>query len=85
MSALAHARRAVSAWAGGDPARAERHLARARAEARTARRRERQIVEIVALALAGNSQRAAGLALEHAVAFPDDAELLAPVSCGSAR
>ena len=42
-------------------------------------RRERQVVEIAALVVAGDQERAAGLALEHIVEFPDDAELLARV------
>lgn len=43
-------------------------------------RRERQVVQIASLALAGERARAAGLTLEHAAEFPDDAELLARVA-----
>ena len=46
-------------------------------QTRTNARRERQIVEIAALAATGNALRATGLALEHAREFPSDAELLA--------
>jgi hypothetical protein len=45
--------------------------------ARPASRRDRQILEIAALIAAGHHERAAGLALEHAAEFADDADLLA--------
>jgi hypothetical protein len=47
-------------------------------------RRYRQVVEIAALVVAGDRERAAGLALEHAAEFPGDGELLAHV-IGSSR
>jgi hypothetical protein len=40
-------------------------------------RRDRQLVEIAALMVAGESERARGLTFEHGAEFPDDAELLA--------
>jgi hypothetical protein len=43
-------------------------------------RRHRQLAEIAALVAAGRHERAAGLALEHAAEYPDDAERLAPVT-----
>ncbi len=43
-------------------------------------RRERQVVQIAALTVAGDVARAAGLRLEHAAEFPDDVGLLAQVS-----
>ncbi len=47
-------------------------------------RRERQVVQITALTRAGDAARAAGLMLEHATEFPDDAGLLARLT-GDAR
>ena len=38
------------------------------------------MVEIEALVVAGDRDRAAGLALEHTAEFPEDAELLARVT-----
>jgi len=68
---------AVMAAHGGDHDTAGRHLARAQAPPRPTARRERQVVEIAALVVAGHGARAAGLALEHTAEFPADAELLA--------
>ena len=42
----------------------------------TCARRDRQLHQIAALVAAGAHQRAAGLALEHLVCFPQDAEAL---------
>ena len=80
MNAIVRAILAVTTAAGGDPATAQLHISRAQREARAAPRRERQVVEIAALTLAGGRARAAGLALEHAIEFPDDVELLARVA-----
>ena len=44
---------------------------------RSGTRRARQIAEITALVVAGDRERAAGLALEHLAEFPADAALLA--------
>src|SRR5262245_41845728 len=44
--------------------------------ARMAARRHRQVVEIAGLMIAGNIERAEGLALVHESEFPQDAQLL---------
>ena len=71
---------AVMAADGGDCATAQAHISCAQQDTRARARRERQIVEIAALAVAGDRTRAAGLALEHTAEFPGDAELLARVA-----
>jgi hypothetical protein len=76
MSAFEHALLAVLAADGGDTVTARGHIARAQQQTRTTARRERQVVEIAALAVTGQGTRAAGLALEHTKEFPSDAELL---------
>ena len=76
MSAIEQALLAVLATDGGDCTTAHGHLARAQQRSRITARRERQVVEIASLVVAGHRERAAGLALEHLVEFPDDAELL---------
>ena len=83
-NAIEHALLAIMAATGGDRATADAHLCRAQDDARASARRDRQIVEVAALVLAGNGARAAGLALEHAAEFPDDADLMARVA-GAAR
>ena len=80
MSAIEHALLAVLAADGGDTVTAQQHIARAQHRTRMTARRERQVVEIAALVVAGHRARAAGLALEHTVEFPGDAELLARVA-----
>jgi hypothetical protein len=65
---------------GGDSVTADGHISRAQQHTRATARRERQVVEIAALVVAGHRARAAGLALEHIVEFPGDAELLARVA-----
>ena len=85
MSAIEHALLAVMAADGDDAAAAQGHIACAQREARTTARRDRQVVEIAALVVAGDSQRAAGLALEHTAEFPDDVDLLACVAGSSRR
>ena len=75
MSAIEQALLAVLAADGGDCTTAHGHLARAQQRSRITARRERQVVEIASLVVAGHRERAAGLALEHLVEFPDDAEL----------
>lgn len=80
MSAIEHALVAVMAAEGGDRVTAQGHISRAQQQTRATARRERQVVEIAALVVAGNRARAAGLALEHTVEFPGDAELLARVA-----
>jgi hypothetical protein len=76
MNAIEHARSAVMAAQSGDITTARDQIARAQCHARTAARRERQLVQIAALAVAGQRDRAAGLTLEHAAEFPSDTALL---------
>jgi hypothetical protein len=76
MSAIEHALLAVLAADGGDAVTARGHIACAQQQTRTTARRERQVVEIAALAVTGHGTRAAGLALEHTREFPSDTELL---------
>ena len=80
MSAVEHALLAVMAAQDGDAVTANDHIARAQEHTHATARRERQVVEIAALIVAGDHQRAAGLALEHTSEFPDDAQLLARVA-----
>jgi hypothetical protein len=80
MTAIEHALLALIAAASGDAATAHEHLDRAQRYARATARRERQIVQIAALVIAGQLERAEGLSREHAVEFPSDTELLAHVS-----
>ncbi len=77
MNPATQAMLAVSAAGDGDVTAAQAHLSAARQRARSTSRRDRQIVQIAALVVAGHRTRAAGLALEHNVQFPDDAGLLA--------
>ena len=80
MSAIEHALLAVMAADDRDAATAQVHISCAQREARTTARRDRQVVQIAALVVAGDRRRAAGLTLEHTAEFPDDAELLARVT-----
>lgn len=80
MTAIACALLAVIAAGEGDAPAARAHISQAQHHARATARRERQVVEIAALVVAGDGERAAGLALEHAAAYPDDAGLLARVA-----
>jgi hypothetical protein len=80
MNAIEHVLLAVMAVHGDDPAAAQGHIARAQGLARANARRDRQIVEIATLIVAGDGERAAGLALEHTAEFPDDAALLARIT-----
>jgi hypothetical protein len=80
MSAIEQALLAVMAAQAGDHATAHDHLARAQQQTWAAARRERQLVQIAALAVAGDNGRAGGLALEHTAEFPADVELLARVA-----
>jgi hypothetical protein len=78
-NAIEHALRAVTAAEDGDAIAAQSHLACAQQQIRTTARRERQVVEIAALVIAGDRDRADGLTLEHLAVFPDDADLLSLV------
>jgi hypothetical protein len=71
------AHRAVVSARRGDVTGAAEHLRRARALGRSRTRRDRQLLQIAALIVAGDMQRAAGLALEHVAAFPHDADVAA--------
>jgi len=77
MNAMEHVRLAVMAAKRGESAAAQGHISRAQRYARSTARRERQVIEIAALVVAGDAERAAGLALEHTSEYPDDADLLA--------
>ena len=68
------------AVADGDTAAAQAHIAAAQRQARAAARRERQVVEIAALLVAGQRDRAAGLCCVHTAEFPDDEQLLLRVA-----
>jgi hypothetical protein len=74
--AIEHALLAVMAARGGDATTAAGHIACAQQEMRATARRERQVVEIAALVVVGDRDRAVGLTLEHTVEFPGDTELL---------
>lgn len=84
MDAIAHALLAVVAADDGDRPAAQAHIANAQRRARSTARRDRQIVEIAALVVAGDRARAAGLTLEHTAVFSEDVDLLARV-VGAAR
>jgi hypothetical protein len=84
INAIEHALLAVIAADRGDRAAAQGHISRAQQKARATARRERQIVEIAALVVANDADRAAGLTLEHNAEFPDDSELLGRISATSA-
>ena len=85
LSAIEHVLLAVSAAHDGDNIVATDHISRARQQTRTAARRERQVIEIAALVVAGDRSRAAGLALEHSTEFPEDANLLHRVTLTDRR
>lgn len=80
MNVIAYALLAVMAMDDGDSAVAQAHISSAQRHASTTARRDRQVVEIAALVVAGDRERAAGLALVHTAEFPDDADLLARVA-----
>ena len=73
---IADALLAVKAKVEGDSAAAQQHLLDAQRQSQSAVRRQRQVLEIARLVVDGATERAAGLALEHAAQFPHDAELL---------
>jgi hypothetical protein len=80
MSAIEQALLAVMAAEAGDPDGARAHISRAQRETRAAARRDRQLVEIASLVVAGAHDRSAGLALEHIAQFPADADLLVVIA-----
>jgi hypothetical protein len=63
---------AWQAWVGGDAAAAQPLARAANAAARGRPRRERQLVQIVQLAVDGDMDRASGLIAEHLAEFPGD-------------
>jgi len=80
LETTTHALLAVLAQDGGDADAARAHLAEAERRSRSTARRERQIVEIAGLVVAGRLARATDLALIHTAEYPDDVALLAPVT-----
>ena len=76
MNAIDHVLLALAADERGDTAAAQTHLCDARQQARQKARRERQIVEIASLVVAGAHERAVSLALMHTAEFTDDADVL---------
>ena len=80
MHPITQALLAVMAADEGDTAVATAHITAAQRHARQAARRDRQIVEIAALVVAGDRARAAGLALEHTAQFPEDVDVLERVA-----
>jgi len=72
------AAQAWQAWARGRVAAAHALARAAQAAVRHSSRRERQQVQVVALAVTGDLDRASGLASEHLAEFPGD-ELVAQV------
>lgn len=83
MSEIEQALLAVMAAGADDDAAAHGHIARAQQQIRARARRERQIVEIAALIVAEDRERAVGLALEHLAEFPEDGDLLARIAPAS--
>jgi hypothetical protein len=79
MHAIEHALFAILAANSGETTTALEQISCAQRYARATLRRERQIVQIAALVVNGQRERAAGLALEHVVQFPGDTELLTHV------
>ena len=83
-NAIEHALLAGLAANDDDSVAAQGHISRAQRHARATARRERQVVEIAALVVAGDCERAAGLTLEHTAEFPEDSDLMARISAKSA-
>ena len=83
MHPITQALLAIMAADDGDAVAAQAHVTTAQRHARTTARRDRQIVEIAALVVAGSRTRAAGLALEHTAEFPEDVDLLVRVADGT--
>jgi hypothetical protein len=64
--------KAWQAWIAGDAAAAQPLARAATMAARGRPRRERQLAQIVQLAVDGNTDRASGLTAEHLAEFPGD-------------
>ncbi|HEY7136406.1 MAG TPA: hypothetical protein VIB48_15205 [Acidimicrobiia bacterium] len=73
MNALNLASGAWDAWMRGERADAERLAAAATSALPSTTRRERQLVEVVRLAIGGHTALAHDLASEHLSEFPHDA------------
>src|SRR3954462_4919877 len=73
MNAITYALLAVLAVETGDHRLAEGHLRTAQRHGRPTARRDRQLVEIAALVVKGERDRAKDLSFEHESDFPDDA------------
>jgi len=71
-AALTLAARAWQAWTQGHVASAQAFARAATVAVRQGPRRERQQVQVVALAVIGDLDRASGLAAEHLAEFPGD-------------
>jgi hypothetical protein len=78
--AVGHAYAAFAATLSGEAASARQRVRLVRTSPRGLSRRERQLVEILLLAVDGEDTRAAGLAVEHTREFPVDAEALTIVT-----
>ena len=72
LAAAKLAAMAWQAWAGGDAAAAQSLARAANVAARGRPRRERQLAQIVQLAVDGATDRASGLSAEHLAEFPGD-------------
>ena len=77
MNAITFALLAVFAREIGDDVAADQHLQAARRHSSKSARRDRQLVEIASLIVAGDRERARGLSYEHTSEFTGDRELLA--------
>ena len=73
---------AVAALAAGDLELAQHHVALADRDCRDQARRDRQLIEILALVVSGDATRAADLAREHTHTFPADSTLLGVLTRG---
>jgi cellobiose-specific phosphotransferase system component IIA len=80
MEPVTHAVLAMLTARSDDHDAARRHLDAARDQIRSAARRDRQLVEIAALVVAGEWRRACDLATEHVADHPGDSSLLASMT-----
>jgi hypothetical protein len=82
-SAVTLAARAWQAWTRGQEASAQTFAQAAKVAVRHRPRKDRQQVQVVALAVIGDLDRASGLASEHLAEFPGD-ELIHQVQAWAA-
>jgi hypothetical protein len=85
MDPIARALLAVQTAQDGDTAAAHAHIATAQRHVRGTARRDRQLVEMAALVVAGSRARAAGLAWEHTAEFPADVAILGHIADANTR